>query len=363
MRSLFSLIPMIVVVASGCGGSDEANTSSNTGAGGPAGGSSSDGGGGSANTGGNVGSGGSGGSGGGAPSEIVRFVAMGDGGEGNGTQLQVAQAIRAECDARGGCEFALYLGDNIYNSGADSVMDAQFQSKFEVPYSELLFPFYITLGNHDYGGGGTGFEFWKGDIQVDYTQYSSKWTLPSKYYRQSIVAGATTVDMLSLDTNSILYAVDLDQQKSWFQGELAASTATWKLAFGHHTYVSNGAHGNAGEYEGIPGVGPCSTLNILGIPTGVCMKQFFDENVCGQVDAYICGHDHNRQWLEPTCGTEFMVSGTAAKTTDLANKGTATLFETDQLGGYLLVEISGNSMTGWFYDENGNEEFTRTITK
>ena len=83
------------------------------------------------------GGGGEGGSGGGAPAEIVRFIAMGDGGEGNGTQLQVAQAIKAECDARGGCMFALYLGDNIYNTGVDSAMDSQFQSKFEVPYMDL----------------------------------------------------------------------------------------------------------------------------------------------------------------------------------------------------------------------------------
>lgn len=297
------------------------------------------------------GSEGSGGSGG-APG-VVRFIAMGDGGEGNATQAQVAQIVENECAARGGCMFALYLGDNIYNSGVDSAMDAQFQSKFEVPYAALSFPFYITLGNHDYGGGGIGYEFFKGAYQVDYTMYSSKWVLPDHYYKQSVSAGSTTVDLFSLDTNSVMYT-GASTQLSWIQSELAASTATWKLVFGHHTYVSNGQHGNAGAYEGIPGIPIVSGGNV---------KNFIESGVCGAADVYFCGHDHNRQWLQPTCGTEFVVSGTAAKYTGLQNRGTATFFENDQLAGFFLGEISGNTMTGWFYDEQGTLEYTRTVTK
>ena len=93
------------------------------------------------------------------------------------------------------------------------------------------------------------------------------------------------------------------------------------------------------------------------------MKEFFDADVCGKFDMYACGHDHNRQWLQPTCGTEFVVSGTAAKSTDLEGQGTPTFFEDDVDGGFLLIEIQGTELTGWFYDENGNEEFTRTVTK
>lgn len=283
---------------------------------------------------------------------MVRFIAMGDGGEGNARQAQVAQIVQAECDARGGCMFALYLGDNIYDSGVDSAMDAQFQSKFEVPYAALTFPFYITLGNHDYGGGGIGYEFFKGAYQVDYTMYSNKWVLPDRYYKQSVSAGSTTVDLFSLDTNSVMYT-GASTQLSWIQSELAASTATWKLVFGHHTYVSNGQHGNAGEYEGIPGIPIVSGGNV---------ENFIEAGVCGAADVYFCGHDHNRQWLQPTCGTEFVVSGTAAKSTGLQNRGTPTFFEDDQLGGFFLGEISGNTMTGWFYDEQGTLEYTRTVT-
>ena len=93
------------------------------------------------------------------------------------------------------------------------------------------------------------------------------------------------------------------------------------------------------------------------------MKDFFDDSVCGKIDVYISGHDHNRQWLEPTCGTEYIVSGTAAKNTDLEPKGTPTFYENDKNGGFLLVELTSETFTGTFYDEDGVEEFSRTVAK
>ncbi|MCA9623614.1 MAG: metallophosphoesterase [Myxococcales bacterium] len=369
-RRGLAISSVLVAVLVGCGGDSEitdttssggpgasgSGAGSTTGTGGDSGtgAGSSVGGQGGAGTGSGAGGMGSGGEGGaGQGPEVIRFVAMGDGGEGNGTQLQVAQMIDSECTARGGCMFALYLGDNIYDSGVSSSMDQQFQSKFEVPYAGLTFPFYITLGNHDYGGGGAGYQFYKGAYQVEYTMYSSKWHLPDYYYKESVTVEGSSLDLFSLDTNSIMYT-GANAQKTWLQQELAASTATWKIAFGHHTYVSNGQHGNAGTYEGLPGIPIISGGNV---------KSFIDDAVCGHADVYICGHDHNRQWLQPTCGTEFIVSGTAAKHTDLSPKGTPTFFENDQTGGFLLVEIAGNTLTGWFYDENGTMEYTRSVSK
>ena len=44
--------------------------------------------------------------------------------------------MAAVCAARG-CDFALEFGDNFYLSGVQSVTDAQWQSKFELPYANL----------------------------------------------------------------------------------------------------------------------------------------------------------------------------------------------------------------------------------
>lgn len=341
----------------GTGGSGASNSSSN-------GSTSSSGIGGSATsssgtTTSNTSTGGAGGGGGAEPAEpVLRFVALGDGGEGNPRQYAVGAAMGTVCAAKGGCEFALYLGDNIYNSGVDGVDDTQFLTKFEQPYAELPFIFYVVLGNHDYGGGGAGYEVWKAQHQIDYSAVSTRWNMPDRYYQFATPAdagppGVVPVHFFGLDTNAIMYTGD-STQKAWLNGATSASTATWKIGFGHHPYVSNGKHGNAGEYEGIPNIPIVSGGNV---------KNFMDDAVCNKLDIYLSGHDHNRQWLEPTCGTEFIVSGTAAKMTDLEGRGTPTFFENDTTGGFLLAEITGNTFVGTFYDEQGNVEFTRTVTK
>ena len=82
------------------------------------------------------------------PENVVRFVALGDGGEGNPTQFAVGAAMKTVCDVRG-CDFAIYLGDNFYDSGVDAVDSELFQTHFEQPYADLEFPFWVALGNHD----------------------------------------------------------------------------------------------------------------------------------------------------------------------------------------------------------------------
>ena len=116
--------------------------------------------------------------------EPLRFVVLGDGGEGNENQFLVANAVELVCAERG-CEFALYLGDNFYDSGVDSAMDSQFDTKFEQPYADLDFPFYATMGNHDYGGfiGGVFANEWgKVAYEIEYTNYSDKWIMLDKWY-------------------------------------------------------------------------------------------------------------------------------------------------------------------------------------
>jgi tartrate-resistant acid phosphatase type 5 len=279
------------------------------------------------------------------PQPIVRFVALGDAGEGNDEQYAVADAIKTVCD-RDGCDFALYLGDNFYDSGVDSVDDAQFDEKFELPYAELAFPFYPVLGNHDYGGEGVGWELWLGEIYVEYSDYSDKWTMPDLYY--AFEAGDAL--FLGLDTTQVFWGIT-DDQLGWVQQEVSATDRRWKIAYGHHPYLSNGPHGNAGEYEG---------LDWVPIVNGESVRDFVDDGICGQVDLYLCGHDHSMQWPETTCDTEFIVSGAGAKTTEIEGDD-PTHFEYDGEG-FFWIEIVGDQLTGVAYDASANELFRRTIT-
>jgi len=288
------------------------------------------------------------------PPPVVRFVVLGDGGEGNDAQYEVADRVGEVCaaktDDRPGCDFALYLGDNFYDDGVDGVDDEQFEEKFELPYADLHFPFYVVLGNHDYGE--WSILEYKAEYEVEYTAYSDKWTMPDRYY--SFVA--EHVLFLGLDTNQIMLE-DLwgdAGQPDWFASELATTSADWVIAYGHHPFRSNGAHGNAGEYEG---------YDWLPIANGATIEAFMEEQFCGKVDLYFAGHDHNRQWLEPYCGVNLVVSGAAAKTTDLEGRGNATSFEDDTEEGFLWVEIRGDVLRGEFWNRSGTLDHAQEITR
>jgi hypothetical protein len=280
----------------------------------------------------------------GAVVDVVRFVAMGDTGNGNTGQTDVAKAVEAKC-AKDGCDFVQLLGDNIYDTGVTSAMDPQWQPKFEQPYANISLDFWAVLGNHDYGGNGAGTEFGKGQFEIDYTKVSQKWKLPSAYWHRTV----KHVEFFGLDTNMQYFFQDAQQRKD-VDAWVKASTSTWKIALGHHPYLSNGPHGNAGNYDGIPTIGSNN-------------KSFMDSIVCGKVDFYICGHDHDRQWMKSTCqGTELIVSGAGSTTT--AFKGSQpTWFQDDKKLGFFYVRLAGKTATVEVLDDKGAVELTRTITK
>jgi tartrate-resistant acid phosphatase type 5 len=299
----------------------------------------------------------------------VRFLVLGDTGEGNAAQFAVGVAMKQVCDAHGGCDFALMLGDNIYSDGVSGTDDPQWQTKFEQPYAPLSIPFYAVLGNHDYGGQliidapGVGNEWHKGPIEVEYTEVSDKWEMPDTHYTFQV----GNVGVIALDTNSILWDNNMfGDQRAWYPTALMEiADADWKFAAGHHPHRSNGQHGNAGNYEA-PELFGIPIPNPLPIVGGGDMERFYDQVVCGTVDLLVTGHDHNRQWLdEPDelCGTEMIVSGAGAKTTPLQDRGNAVFYEDDTEAGFLFVEVVGKRLTARFYDQNGAMDFERTLTK
>jgi hypothetical protein len=288
--------------------------------------------------------------------QVWRFIAMGDGGEGNPDQYAVANAVEMVCADTGGCDFVLYLGDNFYDSGVDGLTDQQFTDKFELPYQDLYntagspMPFWIVMGNHDYGT--VSNEWFKVDYEIGYTNVSDRWTMPDKWY----AFNHHNAEFFGMDTTRLMWDFETGSQQDWLDGEVAASTAAWTFAFAHHPYISNGQHGNAGNFEGIP---------LLPLVSGLTVQDVVEESICGKVDFYLNGHDHNLQWLEPVCDTQFIVSGAAAKTTDFAHRdGNQTAWETDQIEGFFWVEVrSDTEVNTRFYDKDANMTYERAVTK
>jgi len=301
----------------------------------------------------------------------LRFVVLGDAGanplisEVNGEttelnfQVEIAAAIDTICQEKG-CDFALYLGDNFYESGVESVDDAQFQGKFEEPFGGLGFPFYAALGNHDYGEPMSPPDWERPEPQIEYSSISDIWNMPDRYYAFQVEhTKFFAIDTTMVVSDHVWCAGEIpcraEEQEVWLNEALLSSEAGWNIAFGHHTLRSNGSHGNAGEYENI------RDPELLS--AGMHVLEFFENTVCGKADLYLSGHDHNLQWVGPYCGTEVIVSGAASKLRGLQDRENETLFEYEDERGFAWFEIVDDTLFGAFYDVNGALLYEHSITK
>ncbi|GAA4103257.1 metallophosphoesterase [Zhongshania borealis] len=306
------------------------------------------------------------------PAEIaaVRVILLGDSGSGSEGAYAVGEAVAKVCAARG-CDLVLGLGDNIYESGVSSVLDPQFEEKFELPFAPIDLPFYMVLGNHDNSGffGGDGANNAKGDFEVDYhyrdsqhpdePRQTSRWHMPSRYYRftQGGESAAPLVEFFGVDSNQIAGGFpDSNEnysynnyglvQAQWLNSAMASSKAKWKIVFAHHPYISNGSHGNAGNYDGAPAF-------VAPVLAGERYKAFIEETICDKADFLFAGHDHDLQWLMPvaSCGkTGFILSGAASKTRSLEHRDDNPVFyEKGDSYGFVWVEIKGDTMVGEVY--------------
>jgi hypothetical protein len=289
-------------------------------------------------------------------SSALQFVAFGDAGTGSANQIAVGEAMGKVCAQRG-CDFALELGDNFYVSGVTSVDDAQFEAKFETPYKSMTFPIWVTLGNHDNSRGpGEGSENARGDYQVDYHylagRVSDKWRMPARYY--NFTAGGGLAEFFSLDSNPLTsivadptpewnFVTYGQAQQEWLTDGLEKSTATWKIVFSHHPYLSNGLHGNAGTFDGQPAGTP-------GTSAGAPWKQLLDATLCAKgVELMIVGHDHELEHLKPvaSCGkTHFIVSGAAEGPRAFGDAArNANYWQKDLTLGFFLIRLEPAQFT------------------
>ncbi|MFT4027790.1 MAG: tartrate-resistant acid phosphatase type 5 family protein [Novosphingobium sp.] len=189
------------------------------------------------------------------------FLVVGDWGrEGGFNQREVGTAMGRRA-AETGARFVVTTGDNFYEDGVQSVTDPLWKASFEDVYTapSLQRPWYGVLGNHDYRG--------SPQAQLDYAKQSTRWRMPSRYYK---IAGAEhglpTVDLFMIDSSPLVVkyrtdekqalrdnvlAQDTAAQLKWLDDELGRSRAAWKLVFTHHPSYSGGSsHGNTAEMIG-----------------------------------------------------------------------------------------------------------------
>lgn len=250
--------------------------------------------------------------------ETVKVLAFGDAGTGKEMQYEVAKSMKRVCD-HSGCDFAIMLGDNIYENGVDSVNDIQFINKFEKPYSSFEIPFYVSLGNHDDRG--------DTNAQIEYTKKSKRWTMPARYY--DFVKG--NIHFIAIDSN------DFDRkQRRFIERKLNHSKSRWKVVFGHHPVYSYGRHGHTKDL----------VKDLLPM-------------LCHSGAIYVSGHDHDLQVMQTPCGVPLVVSGAAAKLRS-TSKGKYSLFSLSEYG-YSRMEFNENSFEIFMYNKSDDIVFSKTF--
>lgn len=233
----------------------------------------------------------------------LNFLVIGDWGRnGEYFQKEVAEQLGYAANETG-AEFIVTTGDNFYPNGVRSVQDPLWQSSFENIYKQhaLQINWFVTLGNHDYRG--------NPDAQIQYSAISRRWNIPARYYSKTFSIDDDTAQqvlMIFIDTDPFVKKYykeevykeevskqDTAAQKGWLHSVLQqrSSNIKWTIIVGHHPLYTGGRRLNSADTRDV--------LNSF----GPLMEQY-------KVDAYICGHEHDLQYIKPPSAyTHFFVSG------------------------------------------------------
>jgi len=230
--------------------------------------------------------------------DSVRFAAIGDMGNGNKVQYEVAEQMIAY-RRKFPFEFVIMLGDNLIG-GHDPI---DYQNKFELPYKALLdagVRFYAVFGNHDISNE----RFYK-LFNMNGQQYYT--------YKKS------NVRFFALDSNYMT-----PQQLSWLEKELQNSGSEWKICYFHHPLYSSGAfHGSSTELRLL--------LEPLFVKYGV--------------EVVFAGHEHVYERVKPQNGIYYFTeeaSGELRKGNLRKTDLTAAGYDQDR--SFMLVEIAGDEL-------------------
>ena len=255
--------------------------------------------------------------------KTLRFMVFGDWGR-NGEDNQKEVAIQMGIVAKDfKPAFIVSTGDNFYPSGVRSTRDHTWLASFEEIYTahSLQTDWYVVLGNHDY----------KGSVQaeIDYTDIDRRWNMPARYYSKTIYIGDDSslgVLLVFIDTTPLLSEYyhnqdhqvrgqDTAAQRIWLEKTLAESPANikWKFVFGHHPLYTGGGRMKSTESEEIKKL----------------LKPIFEKY---HVNAYMCGHEHNLQYIKPPGFTHFFVSGAGSETTPVKLHPEGGLFAKSENG-------------------------------
>jgi hypothetical protein len=212
----------------------------------------------------------------------THFAIVGDYGKNTVAEADVATMI-----AGWNPDFVVTTGDNNYETGSASTIDAnvgQYYHNFIYNYSGAYGPgsptrrFFPCLGNHDWGninGNPTGAN-----------PYLAYFDLPGNERYYTFTQGECQFFVLDSDLNEPDGATPASVQGLWLQSQMAASLARFRIVVFHHAAYSSAEHG----------------------PTPYMQWPFAQWGA----DAVLTGHDHSYERLAVD-GIPYFVNGLGGK--------------------------------------------------
>lgn len=237
-----------------------------------------------------------------APDRGVVIWAVGDGGQSDDDDEQVAGLIARDDPAH-----VIYLGD-VYDTGTPE----EFRTFAEV-YGALVERMWPTPGNHEWAAHATGYDpFWRDTLGR---------ALPHHYERR---AGGW--QLLSANSEN----PDDPQQLAWLR-DRASGGGTCRIAFWHTPRFNAGKHRN-------------EEIDVDGLW----------DAVAGRAAIVLSGHDHNLQRFRSAEGTVQYVSGAGGKGHHNVNEDDPRLaFSEDTTDGALRITLAPGTADLQFIGADG----------
>lgn len=181
--------------------------------------------------------------------------------------------------------FAVLLGDNVYDSGTHNESDARFDPDINPEAAAWTAGHidYVGFGNHDVAtdGGQAGEDNFSVPIPIaGVTAPASVPAAEQLEHNYSFDYG--NVHFVTFDTNSLNNATRLNDQLTWIEADLAASTAQWNIVFGHHPVT------------GSPDKPESAANNYY--------QQVVPRLLAAGVDVFLMGHSHTYHRTYPLTG-------------------------------------------------------------
>jgi 3',5'-cyclic AMP phosphodiesterase CpdA len=279
----------------------------------------------------------------------VHFFLFGDWGrDGKAGQVKVSEAMNAVAKIDPP-QFIISTGDNFYPDGVQTATDKQWQTSFENIYTGqgLQCPWYVVLGNHDYHG--------NPQAEIDYSKQSKRWNMPSRYYVKSFMLNepsASYADFIFIDTSPLeddyykeknrenVVTQDTTRQLQWIDSVLTASKASWKFVIGHHSMYTGGK-----RIDDVPYVRKH-------------LERIFIKH---NVDAYLCGHEHDLQYIKPGGRTTYLVSGAGSEVRPTGNLP-STRFAA-AVNGFMALSLTVDALYVDVLNTEGNVIFHSKIDR